>query len=379
MGYTLGIDLGTTYSAAAVCENGRVEIFQLGTRIAAIPSVVAVTEDGSVLTGEAAARRAEQDPARAAREFKRRLGDPAPLLLGGTPYGAEALMGHLLAAIVASVTERRGDSPVAVAVTHPANWGRYKLDLLTEAARVGGVVDAHLLPEPEAAAVAYTQEARVDVGAIYAVYDFGGGTFDAAVLRKTESGWEPFGIPEGMDRFGGIDLDAAVLGHVAGVVGDELEQLDRSDPATQRLLLRLRAECRDCKEALSGDTEAVVTAVLPSGPREVRLTRTEFETMIRPRIEETLGVLRRAIQSAGLEPDELSGVLLVGGSSRIPLVADMIRRETGLDVAVDTHPKHAVAMGAALVAGATPADGSGVDETMAWEDLQQALRDARGD
>ena len=96
MEYSLGIDLGTTYSAAAISRDGRVEIFPLGERAATIPSVVVLRADGEVLTGEAAERRALAEPTRMAREFKRRLGDPTPIILGGTPYGAEALIAHLL-------------------------------------------------------------------------------------------------------------------------------------------------------------------------------------------------------------------------------------------------------------------------------------------
>ena len=119
MSYVLGIDLGTTYSAAAVFENNRAEIVQLGTRQATIPSVVLLRDDGEVLVGEAAERRALAEPERVAREFKRRLGDPVPLILGGTPYGAEALMAHLLRWIVATVSQQKGGPPdVVVSLSH---------------------------------------------------------------------------------------------------------------------------------------------------------------------------------------------------------------------------------------------------------------------
>ena len=101
MAYSLGIDLGTTYSAAATARGDRIEIFQLGERAATIPSIVVLRADGEVLTGDAAERRSLGEPTRTAREFKRRLGDPTPIILGGTPYGAEALLAHLLKAIVA--------------------------------------------------------------------------------------------------------------------------------------------------------------------------------------------------------------------------------------------------------------------------------------
>src|SRR3990170_4786918 len=121
MAYTLGIDLGTTSSAAATARDDRLEIFQLGERAAAIPSVVVLRADGEVLTGEAAERRSLSEPNRTAREFKRRLGDPTPIILGGTPYGAESLIGRLLRAIVTKVSEQMGGAPDAIALSHPAS------------------------------------------------------------------------------------------------------------------------------------------------------------------------------------------------------------------------------------------------------------------
>jgi len=123
VGYSLGIDLGTTYSAAAIMDGGRAEVFTLGTVAPAIPSVVVLREDGEVLVGEAAERRSIVEPTRTGREFKRRLGDPAPLVLGGTPYGAEALMARLLRFIVDEVAKRQGAAPERIVITHPANFG----------------------------------------------------------------------------------------------------------------------------------------------------------------------------------------------------------------------------------------------------------------
>ena len=124
------------------------------------------------------------------------------------------------------------------------------------------------------------------------------------------------------------------------------------DPATLAAIARLREECRRAKEALSSDTDTTISVVLPGLQTEMRLTREEFEEMIRPRITETIGALGRAVKSAGLEFDGVDRILLVGGSSRIPLVAEMVREATGRPIAVDAHPKHSMALGAALVAEA---------------------------
>ena len=353
MAYGLGVDLGTTYSAAAVSRDGRVEAFSLGTSAPAIPSVVVVREDGEVLVGEAAERRAASEPTRTAREFKRRLGDSTPIVVGGTPYGAEALMAHLLRAIVAQVTEREGGAPGQIVLTHPANYAQFKTDLLRETARLAGLGrdQVSLLTEPEAAAINYAGQQRVETGDVVAVYDFGGGTFDAAVVRKTPSGFEIIGVPEGIERLGGIDIDAAVLAHVDTALDGQLRELDTSDPAVRSALSRLRDECRRAKEALSTDTDTSIPVSVPGLQTEVRLTRPELEAMIRPRIRETVDALERAVASASISMADVSRILLVGGTSRIPLIGEILRETTGRPVALDAHPKFAISDGAAAEAG----------------------------
>jgi actin-like ATPase involved in cell morphogenesis/sugar lactone lactonase YvrE len=350
--YALGVDLGTTYSAAAVSRDGRVETASLGTTAPAIPSVVVLREDGQVLVGEAAERRATSEPARTAREFKRRLGDPTPIVVGSAPFGAEALMAHVLRAIVDQVSEREGERPSLIVITHPANYGPYKTDLLREAARLAGLDLGRVtfLSEPEAAAITYAGLQRVDTGDVVAVYDFGGGTFDAAVVRKTSDGFDLQGTPEGIERLGGIDIDAAVMSHVDGALGGALSRLDTSDPAVRAALLRLRDECRRAKEALSRDSDTVIPVSVPGLQTEVRLTRQELEGMVRPRIRETVEALQRAVVSAGVPMADVSRILLVGGTSRMPLIGEMVHDATGRPVALDAHPKYAIANGAAAYA-----------------------------
>ena len=352
MSYQLGIDLGTTFSAAAVHRDGRTQIIELGSRSASIPSVVFLREDETMLVGEAAQRRAAGEPRRVAREFKRRIGDPTPILLGGTPFSAEALTARLLAAIVHQVSEREGRPPESIAVTYPANWGPYKIDLLAQAVRLAGLDEVTFVTEPEAAVRHYASQSRVEDGSVIAVYDLGGGTFDSALLRKTSDGFETLGRPEGIDRLGGIDFDAAVLEHVTSALAGSVEALDPADPTTLQAAARLRQDCVEGKEALSADTEVSIPVMLPNIQTEVRLTRAEFEAMIRPALSDSLDAVRRALRSANADPEQLATVLLVGGSSRIPLVAQLVSNEFGRPVAVDADPKHAVALGAALVAAA---------------------------
>lgn len=352
MTYTLGLDLGTTYTAAATCRDGRCEISPLGNRSAVIPSVVHLGADGTTMVGEAAQRRLTTEPLRVAREFKRRIGDPTPLLLGGTPIAAEALTARLAKAVVANVAEREGMAATRVTVTHPATWGPFKRDLLEQAMRMADLTGVGYLSEPEAAAWEYAATRSLAEGATIAVYDLGGGTFDATVLRAGADGFALLGEPEGIERLGGIDIDQAVLAFVVAALDGAVEALDPDDPLALSSLTRLRADCVEAKEALSSDHEAAVPVVLPTVQTEIRITRPELEALIRPVMGDTVAAMRRALQSAGVTADELDAVLLVGGSSRIPLVGDLVGEMLGRPVAVDAHPKHLVAMGAARHAAA---------------------------
>jgi actin-like ATPase involved in cell morphogenesis len=350
--YQLGIDLGTTYSAAAVFRDGAATIFSLGSRGAAIPSVVLLRADGAILTGDAAERRAMSEPERVVREFKRRLGDTTPIIVGGSPHTAEELAAHLLASIYEAVRAREGGDPSKIVITHPANWGTYKRELLERAVAMAKL-DTSLvsyLTEPEAAALSYAAQERIETGEIVAVYDLGGGTFDAAILERTPDGFSVLGKPEGVERLGGIDFDAAIFSHVADSLGPALTELNHDDPAALAAVARLRLDCVEAKEALSADTDATVPVLLPNLQTELRITRREFEALIRPSLLDSIEAMQRAVRSAGLDMADVTRVLLVGGSSRIPLISLLVTSELGRPVAVDAHPKHAIALGAAFAA-----------------------------
>lgn len=366
--YVLGIDVGTTYTAAAIARDGVAEMLTLGSSGTTIPSVVLLRDDGEVLAGEAAERRAVTEPTRIAREFKRRIGDPTPIIVGGTPYGAESLVAHLIRTVLDTAEGQEGTAPARVVLTHPASWSEFKIDLLHQAARLAGVTEADVVTEPEAAALHYVSQERIEPGQVIAVYDLGGGTFDAAVLRRTTEGFEVLGVPEGMERFGGIDIDRALLAHVDDALGGILStQVD--DGAAASSIARLRDDVRIAKESLSSDSDAAIPVLLPGLNTEVRITRADLETMVRPRLHETIEALRRCVRSAGLDWDDVHAVLAVGGSSRIPLVREMVRETTGRPVVVDTHPKHAVALGAAKYAALTDADAAGVEPSTAATDV----------
>src|SRR5262245_22405498 len=258
----LGVDLGTTWTAAALLRADRVDALELGTNTSVMPSVVARAGD-DIVVGEAAAHQLLSDPASGAREFKRRLGDTTPIIMGGSPYGAEALMGHLLGHVVEVATTTASAGPNEVLCTHPANWGEYKLDLLREAARLADVHALTLMPEPVAAALHYVRLGRLAAGDVVAVYDFGGGTFDAAVVQCTDDGASLLAPPEGLERLGGVDLDQIVIARVDAALDGRLRELDSDDPDVRRALVQLRADCTLAKEALSNDTEAAIAVSVP--------------------------------------------------------------------------------------------------------------------
>jgi molecular chaperone DnaK len=351
--YQLGIDLGTTWTAASVCRDGepRPASVTLGTAGAAVASVVFLAPDGTMLTGDAAQRRALSEPARVVREFKRRIGDGTPLVVGGQPVLAEVLSARFVARVVAEVAHREGGPARTITVTHPAEWGEHKRSAFAAALAAEGLPDVLFLTEPQAAAVGYASAERVDAGRTVAVYDLGGGTFDAAVVRKADDGtFTLLGRPSGIERLGGIDFDDTVFAHVREAIGSAWDGLDPDDPGVQTAVAGLRRECTAAKETLSADIEVMIPVLLPGVHTMVRLGRAEFEDMIRPAVAETVEALRRAIDSAGVAPGELDAVLLVGGSSRTPLVTQMVSAELGRPVAVDADPKTVVAAGAALAA-----------------------------
>jgi molecular chaperone DnaK len=351
-GYSLAIDLGTSFMAAAVADDRGVEMFPLGDGAVLAPAVVYAPGDGRLLTGAAAARRAVSHPDRFAREIKRNLANPTPVMLGGAPYAVKDLLGALLQDVLVRVTDRRGGKPEVVALTHPANWGPFRRELFADVARSAGLTEPLYTTEPEAAAAHYASTRPLREGEVLAVYDLGGGTFDATVLRRTAEGFEIVGTPEGIERLGGADFDDAIFAHVNYLAGGALDGLDLSDPKTVVALAQLRQDCTLAKEALSVDLEATIPVFLPTGHFEVTLSRGELEGMIRAPIESTIGTLDRVLRAARIDRTTLAAVLLVGGSSRIPLVAQMVSEAFGRPTVVGAHPKHAVALGAALLAEA---------------------------
>ncbi|MET3901912.1 Hsp70 family protein [Paenarthrobacter sp. 4246] len=353
MNYVLAIDVGTSFTAAALVKPDQgptptPEILPLGLHGSAVPSVLFYADDGRVLVGEAAERRGLDDPHRMVREFKRRIGDSVPLAVGEGWLAPETVYATMARWVVDRAGEREGTAPSSIIMTHPAAWGQHRTSVVLAALNTAGLQDITLISEPEAAALHYASQTRVEDGSIIAVYDLGGGTFDTAILRKAGAGnFELLGRPDGIETLGGADFDAAVLRHVMDHVqasGD----VDPEAPGTLAALSRLRRECREAKEALSLDSECSVAVSLPGTQQSVRLVRAEFEALIEEPLRETVEALERSLQSVTVDSQDLSAVLLIGGSSRIPLVAQMISVELGRPIAVDADPKSSICLGAAV-------------------------------
>jgi molecular chaperone DnaK len=347
--YALSIDVGTTFTAAATWRDGRATTVTLGDRADAIPSVLFLrAEDDVLLVGDAAERRAVAEPSRVAREFKRRVGDEVPLLVGDRQFTPEFLTGHIIRWVVDHTCEREGELPAHVTLTCPASWGDYRRSMMTSAASTAGLDAVGLMTEPGAAATHYAARNRLEPGATVAVYDFGGGTFDAAVLRKTVEGFELCGPPGGDDEVGGTDFDAALLRLVAAQTALAWSSFDTEDPEVLAAIAQLRARVVDAKEGLSNDFSVDVPVMLPGAHRRATITRAQFEDTIRDQVLGTVDTLRHTIERADVGSAGIAAVLLVGGSSRIPLVAQLIESELGVPTLLDAHPKHAVCLGAAI-------------------------------
>ncbi|SJN15866.1 Hsp70 family protein [Mycetocola reblochoni] len=346
MRYSIGVDLGTSTVAVAIGD-------ERGTRAVALsegdvlPSVVYCAADGTILTGAAAL--AERDPARTVTGFKRRIGDPTPLVVGGTSRSPEELMAAQLRDVVAALTESRGEAPAAVVLSAPAAWGPYRRERFDRVAELSGVAVRAVVTEPVATATHVVSERGLGTGALLAVFDLGGSTFEATVLRVGPEGIETLGSPEGIEHLGGDDLDDAVRGLVDRRLGGLLSALDPAVEGDAAALAAVDAACTEAKELLSSRRETVVVVPLPDGERRVTITRDEFDEAIRPTVELAVAALRRSVASAGVDEDALATIILSGGSARIPLVAAQVAA-IGRPVHATHRPTTTVALGAAEVA-----------------------------
>jgi actin-like ATPase involved in cell morphogenesis len=350
--WVLAIDFGTSFTSAAMVSDGRVEVLEID-GVRRLPSVVLWLDD-ELVVGAAAESQRVLHPQAAERNPKRYLGVRKNLLLGGQPVPVVDAVGAVLHAVYDEALRRSGGTPPAeVRLTHPARWPAERLDALRTAAAEVGIPSVALLAEPVAAAMHYGGN-KIAAGEYVAVYDLGGGTFDTAVLRRVEHGFELAGPPGGDDRLGGEDFDHRlmdfVIARLAVTEPDAATALRESeDIQWKKAASQVLVEARLAKEALSRQTSYTMLLPPPIN-QEMRITRPEFEALIRADVQRTIEEFGATVEAADLEPDQLSARYLAGGSSRIPLVSRLLQE--AYDAAPDTYddPKVAVALGAAQAA-----------------------------
>ncbi len=353
MTYGLGLDFGTTFTAAAVERDGVVKVATLGNRAGAVPAAVFVRADGTLLHGEDAFMRGASEPLGLIRNLKRRLGDSTAIEVEGRRLVTAELVADHLRWAVDRVAEQEGGPPERLVITHPASWRSSRLAGLRAAIDLAGL-DYTFATEPHAAAAFHAESHPVEVGDLLAAYDLGGGTFDAAVLRRSPTGFELAGEPEGEDRLGGVDFDDVIFRLLQSRLGDRWQAASNAggSGAFEVSVAALRRECVTAKESLSTEESVEIPVLLPGLMTSVTVTRTDLEHLIRSSIDDTIGTFRRALAGAGVQASDLSAVLLVGGSCRLPIVRSSVAAAVGDGVVLlDADPKHAVARGAAILAG----------------------------
>jgi actin-like ATPase involved in cell morphogenesis len=353
--HALGVDFGTSNTVAvARWPDGRARpILVDGSPL--LPSAVYAEPDGELIVGRDAVHSARLDPARFEPNPKRRIDDER-VLLGDR----EVPVVDLIAAVLARVAEEwhRAVGPVRpdVTLTCPATWGATRRSLLAGAAAMAGFEGARLVAEPVAAATYFADVLGRDVpiGSVVVVHDFGAGTFDASVVARTGDGFEVMAV-DGRDDIGGLDVDAAIVAHLQGDDPDWRRLIEPETVSDRRAQRQLWDDVRVAKERLSRTQSADL--VVPLLNLEVHLTRDELEKLARPVLDQTVQVTRSLLRWADLPEGRLAGVFLVGGASRIPLVATLLHRELGEAPVVIEQPELVVAEGSILADAALLASG----------------------
>jgi hypothetical protein len=353
--WTLAVDFGTSFTVAAVRVGNRApEAIEIGGD-RRVPSVVLVVdrpgETSRIDVGRVAEDLSSTRPGSVLRAPKRRLGEPAPVVLGGRPYQVVDLVGALLRHIYDEAVRHQGSPPARLCLTHPATWSRPRLARLLEASAKVGLPEVTLIAEPVAAALAYASDSSVPDGAHVAVYDLGGGTFDTTVLRAEGGSFMVIGRPGGDANLGGELFDELLV----NLIGERLDpaiwdELQVSDELPWRqAAAALRNEVRRAKEALSSSPEAGLLLPLPGGMVHEKLSRSDLDGVVGPYIDESVRLLVQSVRDAGVEPSDLASVYLVGGASRMPIVEQKLAAALpGTVISRRGDPKTVVAVGATL-------------------------------
>lgn len=355
MSRVIGIDLGTTNSCVAVMEGGEPVVIANAEGNRTTPSVVA-SKNGERIVGEAAKRQAITNPDNTIMSVKRHMGTNHKENMEGTDYTPEQISAMILQKLKTDAEAYLGETVTQAVITVPAYFNDSQRQATKDAGKIAGLEVLRIVNEPTAAALAYGMEKSEDQTVL--VFDLGGGTFDVSILELSEGFFE-VKATSGDNKLGGDDFDQVVMDYLVSEFKKEHGiDLSKDRMAQQRL--------KDAAEKAKKDLSGVLTTTISlpfitadaTGPKhlELNLTRAKFEELSANLVERTMGPTRQALQDAGLTPNEIDRVVLVGGSTRIPAVQEAIKKFTGKEPHKGVNPDEVVALGAAVQAGVLTGD-----------------------
>ena len=360
MAKIIGIDLGTTNSCVSVMEGGDVVVIPNAEGGRTTPSVVAFSKTGERMVGQVAKRQAVTNPDRTIASIKREMGSAYRVTVDGKSYSPQEISAMVLQKLKADAEAYLGTTVTEAVITVPAYFTDSQRQATKDAGKIAGLDVKRIINEPTAAALAYGLDKEEDQKIM--VYDLGGGTFDVSVLEIGDGVIEVLATA-GNNRLGGDDFDQCVVDYLAS----EFKKTEGVDLTGDKVAMqRLKEAAEKAKCDLSGMTTTTIS--LPyitadaNGPKhlEVELSRAKFNDLTRHLVDATVGPVRQALNDSGLSASELSKVLLVGGSSRIPAVQDKVKELTGKDPFKGINPDECVADGAAIQGGVLGGDVEGI-------------------
>ena len=366
MARAVGIDLGTTNSAIAVLEGGEPTIIPNAEGGRTTPSVVAFSKSGEILVGEIAKRQAVTNVDRTISSVKRHMGTDWSVEIDDKKYTAQEISARILAKLKADAEAYLGEPVTNAVITVPAYFNDAERQATTEAGTIAGLTVDRIVNEPTAAALAYGLDKGKEDELIL-VFDLGGGTFDVSLLEvgKDEDGFSTIQVraTNGDNRLGGDDWDARIVDWlVKQVKSKDGVDLSKDKIAMQRLKDAAEQAKKELSSATSTNINLQYLSMSESGPIHLdeKLTRSNFQEMTADLLERTKIPFHNVIKDAGVKVSDIDHVVLVGGSTRMPAVADVVRELTGKDPNKGVNPDEVVAIGAALQAGVIQGDRSDV-------------------
>ncbi|MCR4672633.1 MAG: molecular chaperone DnaK [Lachnospiraceae bacterium] len=360
MSRAIGIDLGTTNSCASVLEGGEPVIISSSEGLRTTPSVVAFTKKGERLVGAPAKRQAATNPERTIFSIKRRMGSTDRIQIDGDKYTPQEISAMILRKLRKDAEDYLGESVTDAVITVPAYFNDAQRQATKDAGRIAGLNVLRIINEPTAAAFAYGLNNGEPQKVL--VYDLGGGTFDVSIIEIGDGLIEVLST-SGDNHLGGDDFDQRVSDYLI----QEFKRTDRIDlNRDNAAVTRVHEAAEKAKIELSSSTTATVSipfiSVSGNEPHHMNilLTRSKFDEITHDLVDRTAGPVQNALRDAGITARDLSKILLVGGSTRIPAVQDKVRRMLGMEPSRSINPDECVAMGASIqagkMAGALPAN-----------------------